>query len=295
LRPIGIGEPLRRIGGRVVMEVVKEDIQKPAGSVQLCAGQPGGCEAAIHGMRSIWEDEDTDAVLLIDAANAFNSINREAMLENVSRICPIAYIYAYNCYSVHARLFVLGGAELKSKEGTTQGDPTSMALYAIGSLPFLWLLDQEESGTCQVAYADDLSGGGKVESLRKWFNGIIEKGPIFGYHAEPTKSYLIVKKKINLPKPKLPLKALVLRSQYMAKNSLVLLLVHPNSKRTSFPNLLKNGSFRSKFYLISPSLNLMLPTLPSLHAFDIVTPFICVPFRTLNPSFSPLKMPSIAF
>ena len=89
-------------------------------------------------------------VLLIDAANAFNSINREAMLENVSRICPIAYIYAYNCYSVHARLFVPGGAELKSKEGTTQGDPTSMA---IGSLPFLWLLDQEETGTCQVAYA----------------------------------------------------------------------------------------------------------------------------------------------
>jgi hypothetical protein len=144
-------------------------------------------------MRSIWEDEDTDAVLLINAANAFNSINREAMLENVSRICPIAYIYAYNCYSEHARLFVLVGAELKSKEGTTQGDPTSMALYAIGSLPFLWLLDQKESGTCQVAYADDLSGGGKIESLRKWFNGIIEKGPIFGNHAEPTKSYLIVK------------------------------------------------------------------------------------------------------
>ena len=193
LRPIGVGEPLRRVAGRVVMGVVKEDVQKPAGAVQVCAGQPGGCEAAIHGMRSIWEDEDTDAVLLIDAANAFNSINREAMLENVSRICPIAYIYAYNCYSVHARLFVLGGAELKSKEGTTQGDPTSMALYAIGSLPFLWLLDQEETGTCQVAYADDLSGGGKIEGLRKWFNVITDKGPLFGYHAEPTKSWLIVK------------------------------------------------------------------------------------------------------
>ena len=115
------------------------------------------------------------------------------MLENVSRICPIAYIYAYNCYSVHARLFVLGGAELKSKEGTTQGDPTSMALYAIGSLPVLWLLDQEETGTCQVDYADDLSGRGKVEGLRKWFNVITDKGPLFGYHAEPTKSWLIVK------------------------------------------------------------------------------------------------------
>ena len=36
-------------------------------------------------------------------------------------------------------------------------------------------------------------GGGKVEGLRKWFNGITDKGPLFGYHAKPTKSWLIVK------------------------------------------------------------------------------------------------------
>jgi len=36
----------------------------------------GGCEAAIHDMRTLYENEETDAVLLIDAANAFNSINR---------------------------------------------------------------------------------------------------------------------------------------------------------------------------------------------------------------------------
>ena len=94
------------------MAVAKEDVQTSAGSLQVCAGQAGGCEAAIHGMRTVFEDE-TDAILLIDAANAFNSINRDAMLKNIARICPIAYVYAYNCYSIHARLFVLGGAELK--------------------------------------------------------------------------------------------------------------------------------------------------------------------------------------
>ena len=76
-----------------------------------------------------FEEEDCDAVLLVDAANAFNSINRCAMLENILRLCPIAYIYAYNCYAPHDRLFVVGGKELKSKEGTTQGDPVSMAFY----------------------------------------------------------------------------------------------------------------------------------------------------------------------
>ena len=193
LRPIGVGEVLRRIAGKAVMAVVKEDVQTSAGSLQVCAGQAGGCEAAIHGMRTVFEDEETDAILLIDAANAFNSINRDAMLKNIGRICPIAYVYAYNCYSIHARLFVLGGAELKSKEGTTQGDPTSMALYALGSLPLIWFLAQTESEVSQVAYADDLTGGGKVAGLREWFDAIADKGPLYGYHAEPTKSWLIVK------------------------------------------------------------------------------------------------------
>ena len=140
IRPIGIGEVLRRIAGKVFMSVVKGDVQDSVGSLQVCAGQAGGCEAAVHAMRTLYEEEDTDAVLLIDAANAFNSINRKAMLKNIERICPISYIYAYNCYAPHARLFVVGGKEIRSMEGTSQGDPPSMAFYAIGLLPLIWCL-----------------------------------------------------------------------------------------------------------------------------------------------------------
>ena len=42
---------------------------------QLIAGQEAGAEAAIHAMQDIFANEDTEAVLLIDAENAFNSIN----------------------------------------------------------------------------------------------------------------------------------------------------------------------------------------------------------------------------
>ena len=195
LRPIGVGEVLRRIAGKVVMSVVKSDVQHATGSLQVCAGQPGGCEAAIHAMRSIYEDEDTDALLLIDAANAFNSLNREAMLMNIKNICPIAYTYAYNCYAVQARLFVTGGMELRSKEGTTQGDPPSMAFYAIGLMPLI--LQHAKCMTAekakQVGFADDLTGGGKLLWLRQWFDAIVQNGPMYGYDAEPTKSWLIVK------------------------------------------------------------------------------------------------------
>ena len=48
LWPIGVGEVLRRIVGKAVMKVVKEDIKKAAGCLQFCGGQDAGCEAAIH-------------------------------------------------------------------------------------------------------------------------------------------------------------------------------------------------------------------------------------------------------
>ena len=83
LRPIGVGEVLRRIAGKVVMTVIKTDVEETVGSLQACGGQSGGCEAAIHAMRTIYEEESTDAILLIDAANAFNSVNRAAMLQNI--------------------------------------------------------------------------------------------------------------------------------------------------------------------------------------------------------------------
>ena len=49
-------------------------------------GHEAGCESIIHAMHSIFEEESSEAVLLVDASNAFNSVNREAFLHNVSII-----------------------------------------------------------------------------------------------------------------------------------------------------------------------------------------------------------------
>ena len=54
----------------------------------MCAGIEGGCEAAIHSMREMFEDEENEAALLIDATNAFNAANRCATLHNISILCP---------------------------------------------------------------------------------------------------------------------------------------------------------------------------------------------------------------
>ena len=69
IRPIGIGEVLRRIVGKAIVAEIKGDIMESAGCLQLCAGQKAGCEAAAHAMREIFEETSTDAVLFVDASN----------------------------------------------------------------------------------------------------------------------------------------------------------------------------------------------------------------------------------
>ena len=88
VRPIGVGEVLRRIVGKSVVGVIKPDILESAGSLQLCAGHMSGCEAAVHAMTEIYEDASSDGLLLVDAANAFNALNRNVLLHNIAYLCP---------------------------------------------------------------------------------------------------------------------------------------------------------------------------------------------------------------
>ena len=202
LRPIGVGEVLRRIAGKVIMFIAKKDVMESCPNIQMCSGHEAGCEAAIHAMKEVFEGEEAEAALLVDAANAFNSINRQAILHNIKIICPIMSRYVNNCYKHPARLFIIGGKEIKSNEGTTQGDPLGMAIYAIGLTPLIEAMveysyalanSDETKQTLMVAFADDLTAVGKFKYLRKWWDYLMEIGPNIGYLPQPKKSWLIVK------------------------------------------------------------------------------------------------------
>ena len=98
-------------------------------------------------------------MLLVDASNAFNSLNRAAALYNIRTVCPAVATFAINTYRGSARLFVTGGKELVSAEGTTQGDPLAMCLYTLSLQPLISLL-QAISQAKQCWFADDATGCG---------------------------------------------------------------------------------------------------------------------------------------
>ena len=103
-----------------------------------------GCEAAVHAVRETFAQDDTEAALLIDASNAFNSANRRCTIQNIAILCPSFFIFLVNTYRVPIRLFIPAWKkEILSLEGTTQGDPAAMGMYALSVMPLIKELSRE--------------------------------------------------------------------------------------------------------------------------------------------------------
>ena len=136
VRPIGIGDTARRIIAKAILNFIRRDIQDAAGSIQLCAGQISGIEAAVHAVRTLFYREEAEALLLVDASNASNSLNRQTALHNIQRLSPSLATALINTYRAPLELYVDGDV-LLSREGTTQGDPLAMPMYALATIPLI--------------------------------------------------------------------------------------------------------------------------------------------------------------
>ena len=115
-------------------------------------------------MTDAFHFDDVNAVLLVDASNAFNSLNREAALNNIQYVCPTLAKFLINTYREPTELF-LDGITLFSEEGTTQCDPLAMPFYALATVPLINRLDVAEDMK-QVWYVDDASAFGSLASIR---------------------------------------------------------------------------------------------------------------------------------
>ena len=198
VRPIGIGEVLKRIVGKLLIGVIKEDIIEAVGPLQTYSGLKGGIEAAIYAMRRTYEDNATEALLLVDAENAFNFLNRKVALQNIKQICPPLYLYLSNTYQTPAKLIIQGDKMhdiITSEEGCIQGDVPATALYGLGMKTLIDNLAEaiDVQKCIQSWFADDSSAAGKLEEMKKWWDILCAMGPKYGYFPLATKTILIVK------------------------------------------------------------------------------------------------------
>ena len=119
------------------------------------------------------------------------------MLHNISITCPLITTFIANCYIEPARLFVVGNHEIKSREGTTQGDPTAMGACALGVTPLIHFLSEfifiNQHRSKELRFADDFTVAGKASEIKAYWDILLQQGPLFPNFLKPSKSYLIVK------------------------------------------------------------------------------------------------------
>jgi hypothetical protein len=130
VRPIGIGECLRRILGKCLAIATGIDVEGVCGSKQLCTGMKAGIEGAVHVMSDLYQENANDGwgLILVDAANAFNSVNRIKALCSARLRWPRCARYLFNTYRGCSALIIQGDERiLYSKEGVTQGNPSFYA------------------------------------------------------------------------------------------------------------------------------------------------------------------------
>ena len=96
VRPIAIGQTLRRvvakcIGGRVIHSVGGD-----LAPLQRGCGVPRGCEVAAHASRSFFHHMPSDHVFVkLDFKNVFNSLSRACMIKAVQQFSPDILSFVY--------------------------------------------------------------------------------------------------------------------------------------------------------------------------------------------------------
>ena len=170
---------------------------------QLCIGTKAGIKAAVRAISEIFNADDTEGLLLVDARNAFNALNHAATLWNCCLLWPRCAMFLFNSYRGYATIIVRSSEQgpvkgrrqlmaIYSKEGTTQGCPLAMLQYAVGVHPLIMRL-KDPLKHIQNWYADDSACTGLLLRIRDWLMQLMEIGPSYGYYVESSKNIIAVK------------------------------------------------------------------------------------------------------
>ena len=147
--------------------MAKNELLSLSSNYQLCLGQKWDIEYAIHTLRDQNSKTSADTILLIDAKNAFNLLNRKLALKNIEKTCPSLLTAIKNSYSNTSKLFN-NKKIIYTQKGTTQGDPVALATYGLAIIPLIKLLSVDNA--TQKWYADDGNTVGNLSNLKTVLN-----------------------------------------------------------------------------------------------------------------------------
>ncbi|KAL7503120.1 hypothetical protein ACHAXN_000965, partial [Cyclotella atomus] len=153
-------------------------------------------EFDFEGVMERLPENTAKGVMLVDATNGFNELNRYSMLWNVRHRWSKGSRLAFNCYRHFNICIVREGTGnpawvIEGEEGLSQGDPLAMVLYGVALMPLAEHLRECVPDAMTPWYADDSAGVGRAEACARAMLFLTEWGPTYGYYPEVEKSYFI--------------------------------------------------------------------------------------------------------
>ena len=142
-------------------------------------GIPGGCKANIHSVSDVLEDNSIPPehkhILLVDLSNAFNSVSRQILFEEVRSQIPS--LSAWMEYSYGTQLILLLNNQLiLGCSGFHQGDPLGLLGFSLALHPIVNKIKEQVPGLVINAwYLDDGTLCGSPVHLARALS-IIESG-----------------------------------------------------------------------------------------------------------------------
>ena len=132
VRPISVGCALRRLLTKAYCSKLNTQIAQITAKTQL-GMQKGGYEIGIHAMRVMAAKAKTrgEAILLLDFANAFNTVSRNLLISLTAKMCPELANLTWWLYKLEPKLWVTPDEAIRSSEGTQQGCRLSNPLFAL--------------------------------------------------------------------------------------------------------------------------------------------------------------------
>ena len=126
-------------------------------------------------------------MLLVDFQNAFNLVDRTAMLREVRLRCPSLSRWVEFCYASPARLYY-GDHTLWSCQGVQQGDPLGPLPFALVLHPLLCRIRDTFDLCLHAWYLDDGTIIGDTLVVGKVLELILAEGPLSGLQVNVEKT-----------------------------------------------------------------------------------------------------------
>ena len=160
VRPVCVGEVLRRLAGRVIASGVTPLVPLPH---QLCMRADGCGAGAAAVLAALEKGQGEHVAYVLDIANAFNTAHRDVLLAATGNT-PLAP-YARWAYGSPSAVLLAGEPDIASARGVHQGDPCGPLVFALLLEALLGL--GAERRVFVSAFADDLVVvGGEAECAR---------------------------------------------------------------------------------------------------------------------------------